>query len=479
MVSASLPPKFQPQTLRQYIASYEEIACDAQAVLWDALLDMMMNTTFPYHQHIFETGRELPLVDCEAAMHLCDTDLLHKPVSRILDVIGKDQGVTNALSCALGPKPAVNTANPSLELGHYVFSTHRNQLNDSGRNATDGRPEAQEMQVEEGEAQGTPSLHITYEFVEQQFRAGPTDGFCNFKGDARNDGRPPMRCMLFAYELKAPHKLHWGVIERAGLASNATTLDLRQDVWERSNRNEDAHDEDAMSHDGEGEDPFFATTGVIIQLYDFMIRKQTSSAHESSTGRESTADKSFHPSTASPTSRGSAADDLGRSHCTKRKCTPEDDRAAEHGDVDSSKRPKLQNANDQIDDTAKPSLDARSLPTPPPANSSLASSPGKQSFSTHIRIDRVPCCTTKCILGVVRGGPRDPGCLNTHGDQHPSAKVFRQTLHDQLTQSPYEDYMEIYMSGSTGSLFKVRLGSLGYVILAKAAKHAARGALHY
>lgn len=149
--------------------------------------------------------------------------------------------------------------------------------------------------------------------------------------------------------------------------------------------------------------------------------------------------------TASPTSRGSAADDLGRSRCTKRKRTPEDDRAAEPGDVDSSKRPKLQNANDQIDDTAKPSLDARSLPTPPPANSSLASSPGKQSFSTHIRIDRVPCCTTKCILGVVRGGPMDPGCPNTHGDQHPSAKVFRQTLHDQLTQSPYEDYMEMYM----------------------------------
>lgn len=145
----------------------------------------------------------------------------------------------------------------------------------SGPNATDCRPEAQETQAEKGEAQGTPSLHITHKFVEQQFRAGPTDGFCNFKGDARNDGRPPTRRTLFAYELKAPHKLPWGVIERAGLASNTTTLDLRQDVWERSNRNEDAHDEDAMSHDGEGEDPFFATTGVITQLYDFMIRKQT------------------------------------------------------------------------------------------------------------------------------------------------------------------------------------------------------------
>lgn len=76
------------------------------------------------------------------------------------------------------------------------------------------------------------------------------------------------------------------------------------------------------------------------------------------------------------------------------------------------------------------------------------------------------------------GGPMDAECRNTHGDRHPSAKVLRQTLHDQLTQSPYTDTMEMGMSGSTGSLFKVRIASLGYVILAKAAKHAARDALH-
>jgi hypothetical protein len=42
-----------------------------------------------------------------------------------------------------------------------------------------------------------------------------------------------------------------------------------------SNRNEDALDEYAMSHygEGKGEDAFFATTGAITQLYDFMTRR--------------------------------------------------------------------------------------------------------------------------------------------------------------------------------------------------------------
>jgi hypothetical protein len=203
------------------------------------------------------------------------------------------------------------------------------------------------------------------------------------------------------------------------------------------------------------------------------------SAHESGPGRESTADKSFRPSTASPASGGSAADDLGRSHCTKRKRTPEEDRAAEPEDVNSSKRPKLQNANDQVDDTARPSLDARSLPTPTTANSSPASSPEKTSFYNRTGIDRVPYCTTKCILGVVMGGPIDAECPNTHGDQHVPAKVFRQKLHDQL--DPYSSDIQILPlgeSGSTGTLFKVRLASLGCVIIAKTTARSKHSALH-
>jgi hypothetical protein len=74
----------------------------------------------------------------------------------------------------------------------------------------------------------------------------------------------------------------------------------------------------------------------------------------------------------------------------------------------------------------------------------------------------------------------DADCPNNHGHHHPSAADFRQALHDQLTQ--YSSDMQplwLGLSGSTGSLFKVRLASLGYVIVAKAGTHTARSALYH
>ncbi|KAI3401824.1 hypothetical protein diail_8202 [Diaporthe ilicicola] len=251
-----------------------------QAVLWDAVVEATADMRFPYHDHVFETGQELALIDCEAAVQLCDTDLIHKPAARILNSIGKDQGVSSALSRTLGHR--------SLELGHYFFSTHRNQLNDvipqiagskrtqegdligphasSSSDATDSRPKVQGRQGQEGEVQEDEeqSLYVPREWAEQQFRAGPTDGFCNFKGVERNDGMPPTRRILFAYELKAPHKLRWSMIAEAGLASNSTTLDMRRDVWERNDAEDNIQDED----------PLIVTAGVITQLYDFMIRRR-------------------------------------------------------------------------------------------------------------------------------------------------------------------------------------------------------------
>lgn len=157
----------------------------------------------------------------------------------------------------------------------------------------------------------------------------------------------------------------------------------------------------------------------------------------------------------------------------------EDGCAAEAEDGDYSKRRRLQRASDQVEDTATPSLSPNFLPTPPSAQSSLAS-PEQPSFDTHSRIEEALFCTTKCILGVVTSGPIDADCPNRHGQQHPSATDFRQALHNQLTQSASDmHYLWMGWSGSTGTLFKVRLALLGYVIVAKAGTCTARGALRH
>lgn len=101
-----------------------------QAILWNAVVQALSggSATFPSQDHILETGSELALIDCEAAVHLCDTDLVHKPVSRILRLIGRDAEINSSLSRAIGT--ALGTR--PLEMGHCFFSTHRNQLNEYG-----------------------------------------------------------------------------------------------------------------------------------------------------------------------------------------------------------------------------------------------------------------------------------------------------------------------------------------------------------
>ncbi|KAI7782615.1 hypothetical protein LA080_013103 [Diaporthe eres] len=201
-----------------------------------------------------------------------------------------------------------------------------------------------------------------------------------------------------------------------------------------------------------------------------------SSARESSPGRESTDDDRF--STTSHESGSSVADDLHRNtRCAKMKHTFEDSCAVEAEDGDYCKRRQLQKASDQVQDTATPSLSSNFLPTPPPAHSSL-SSPEQPSLETSSRIEKALFCTTKSILGVVTGGSIDADCPNRHGHQHPSATDSRQALHDQLTQYASDmHFLWMGFSGSTGTLFIVRLASLGYVILAKSGTCTARGAL--
>lgn len=154
MASTTPPPVFQFQTLRQHLGRHGDIARDAlridssrrtqgvvvrpehrlapttirpwtdfeqeQAVLWDAVVEATADIRFPHYEHVFET--ELPHIDCEAAVERCDRLLIHNPAHRILTSIGQDRRVNSALSRTLDSR--------NFELGHYFFSTHRNQLDE-------------------------------------------------------------------------------------------------------------------------------------------------------------------------------------------------------------------------------------------------------------------------------------------------------------------------------------------------------------
>ncbi|KAG6356410.1 hypothetical protein INS49_015798 [Diaporthe citri] len=634
MMAGALPRAFRPQTLEEYVMSYGEVSQHIQydyrphtttkgavarpehrlapeiirpwssfdgerAILWNAAVQALSggSATFPSQDHILETGSELALIDCEAAVHLCDTDLVHKPVSRILRLIGRDAEINSSLSRAIGT--ALGTR--PLEMGHFFFSTHRNQLNDvipqiagSKRKLdSDATPDRhgteQQSGHQEQERGEVLHLHMSREAAEQQFRAGPTDGLCNFKGDTDT------RRILFAYELKAPHKLPWRTLQSAGLANNDRAFDVRQDIWEKPDDEAagDASDNDAggsrgIERTGQDEDddsdPLSATAGVITQLYDFMIRERlrygyisTSDCYiflridlESPTiveyytarrpqpadalppmrmlplvrilllalislvrggaipadtalratkegsrwpvirramtettegtslihnvGRESTGDKSFRQSTASNTS-GSNDDHLapnclqaGYSNTDKPSKRKHDDGngsfwAPEAGDGgwdpdgDRGKPSKrLKTTADRLEASA-----AGSLPTPPafPHSPGLLLPPPPTSI---VKLNdpndpevfrRAPYCTFRCIFGVVCGGSLDLDCPNrsSHPVQHPPTSVFRELLRRQLAEGPSCHALWVGWSGSTATIFKIRLASLGYVLVAKASSN--------
>lgn len=438
-------------------------------------------------------------------------------------------------------------------------------------------------------------LHMSREAVEQHFRAGPTDGFCNFKGDTDT------RHILFAYELKAPHKLPWRTLQSAGLANNDRAFDVRRDIWERPEDEaaggigDGGGDDttgnrvsDPISQDEEDDaDPLFATAGVITQLYDPMIRERIRYGYISTSdcyiflridlespaiveyytvrrpqaddrlppprmlplvritllallslarggsiptdtatramkqgrrwpvvrramtettdaaslthnvGRESTGDESFRQSTGSNTS-GSANDLLVTNRRAghvitkspdKRKRDDEDE-LLEAADGTMDRRRAHDRGSDSLNKRLKTSANLReapaaaSLPTPPPLSQSppgpLMPLPPRCIVGLNDPNDpevfrRAPYCTSSCIFGVVGGGSPDLGCPNyaSHPFQHPPTSVFRELLRRQLAEGPSCHVLWVGWSGSTATIFKIRLASLGYVVVAKASSNRA------
>ncbi|KAI0199747.1 hypothetical protein F4808DRAFT_471227 [Astrocystis sublimbata] len=85
-----------------------------------------------------------------------------------------------------------------------------------------------------------------------------------------------------------------------------------------------------------------------------------------------------------------------------------------------------------------------------------------------------PFCSQECLLGLVNGDALDVRCPNIgdHPKRHISLSKFRRLVRRQLSEDGDgdADAMPIDLSGATGTVFKVRLSSYGYTVVAKGAK---------
>lgn len=92
-----------------------------------------------------------------------------------------------------------------------------------------------------------------------------------------------------------------------------------------------------------------------------------------------------------------------------------------------------------------------------------------QEMKPHIRSR--PFCSQECLLGLVLGKAVDRSCPNadSHGQMHITHPEFLRLIRAQLAvdRGRDADCMPMYRSGSRGSLFKARLSSHGYTLLAK------------
>ena len=94
-----------------------------------------------------------------------------------------------------------------------------------------------------------------------------------------------------------------------------------------------------------------------------------------------------------------------------------------------------------------------------------------------------PYCTHECLRGLVFGGPMDQKCPNLvdHSNMHITLREFLRLARDQLAfdRGKDADCVPLYLSGSRGSLFKFRLSSHGYTLVAKGVKAMDTKHLHY
>ncbi|KAK2782564.1 hypothetical protein FQN53_009697 [Emmonsiellopsis sp. PD_33] len=82
-----------------------------------------------------------------------------------------------------------------------------------------------------------------------------------------------------------------------------------------------------------------------------------------------------------------------------------------------------------------------------------------------------PYCSQKCLLALRDGGPLDPSCPShqDHQEGRINVQEFRSHIQTQLAtdRGPDADCRPLYKAGSCGALFKVRLSTHGYTLVAK------------
>jgi hypothetical protein len=95
----------------------------------------------------------------------------------------------------------------------------------------------------------------------------------------------------------------------------------------------------------------------------------------------------------------------------------------------------------------------------------------RQGSTQKQNIQDRPFCTQACLKGLAHGGPMDEHCPNvkSHGQDHIDRPSFLSLVRDQLARDRGRDAdcVSMYRSGARGSLFKVRLTSHGYTLVAK------------
>ncbi|KAG5937756.1 hypothetical protein E4U59_004210, partial [Claviceps monticola] len=86
-------------------------------------------------------------------------------------------------------------------------------------------------------------------------------------------------------------------------------------------------------------------------------------------------------------------------------------------------------------------------------------------------MDDHPYCTHECLRGLTLGGSLDEECPNAknHGTEHIDREEFLRLIREQLEFPRINaEFLPLNASGSVGLLFKIRLLSHGYTLVAKA-----------
>ncbi|KAH0531928.1 hypothetical protein TsFJ059_000690, partial [Trichoderma semiorbis] len=95
----------------------------------------------------------------------------------------------------------------------------------------------------------------------------------------------------------------------------------------------------------------------------------------------------------------------------------------------------------------------------------------RQDEATKPHIGSRPFCSQQCLLGLALGKDIDRSCPNVeyHGQKHIDRLEFLHLIREQLAvdRGRDADCMPLHRCGSRGSLFKLRLSSHGYTLVAK------------